>query len=174
MPATAPYSRVASVTGNVLTVLADEGAKFTAPFDALIWAVQMAPRARGIDSTEIKVTAVDGDNLTFIPTDAFEIVPGLMIGVLSRQDIYVLGDVVTLTGTFVPPNDSAVSAGKLHIQGPQGDLTVIEGTALHIVGPGDYYFDFTPPERGGWKAQWEAATGARSATIDFFVGMDSL
>jgi hypothetical protein len=152
---TAPYSSIRSVnaSGSALAVLEDEGAKFTAPFTALVWSNNDPPQAG--NNTHLLVTDVTDDTLTFITTDSFHLVPGQMIAETQRAPTYPLRSGVTVSHDFEADDRPYI----LYLRSPQGELAQY-GSVLGVQddGNGVAFFSFDPDKAGEWKYRFASAT----------------
>jgi hypothetical protein len=156
---TAPYSRIQRVIDAThLEVMRDEGAKFPPPpFTAIVWRSQQVPRSGTgtgtLNNTQLAVTAVVDDVLTFAVTDggAFPPEGGDMIAVLARLPHTEIGEVVSLSHDF-GSNDPPYNV-QLHA--PNGSIFgVVPGTDNGFGAVALSYRATTP---GHWHYRFESA-----------------
>ncbi len=143
------YSHILTAPGTAgdrFTVDHYEGARFSAPFTALVWH-PTEPK----DFVTVAVSATDGDDLLFTPPDTEELIqPGMRIATKADIDIYAFGDPVTLDGNLT----------LAHVSGPQGD---------------DFYgstpYTFIPEDEGLYTFRFEEEAGSAGHSPDdyFFV-----
>jgi hypothetical protein len=170
----APISRVNTApvpgdSGTTLSVTVEDGDFLpNAPFDALVWPVQQLP-VIGVNACYLHVTAVDGDEFTFIrETPTISIQSGLMFASVSTVPVHSLGDTfdVQPLGAFGDPDYS------LHLTTPQGATEIIDcgGTALVTFEPdGSGLATWHAEESGTYYYAFEDNAGLRTPDESFFV-----
>lgn len=149
----APYSTILSVSGGKIVVASDDGAKFTAPFTALIWTANQVPKVG--NHTHVSVTAVSDDTLTYTATDGFVIKAGMSIAVSARIDVHQLRSAVTIDEDFGATDPPYL----LYLRSPEGELAAY-GSATGVTdnAAGHAYFSFEPDLGGLWRWRFSSAT----------------
>lgn len=150
----APVSLIATApspadAGTTLAVSLDSGDRFPpTPFVGLVFPVQTIPE-RGVDSEEVTVTEIDGDDFTLVRApDPIAITAGLQIAALRSIPVYAYDEEVTFRTTFSTPD----APYRLRLRDPEGGTVILDATddaggAAHV--------DYEVAQGGVWNARWE-------------------
>lgn len=148
--------------GTTLAVALDSGDRFPEPpFVGLVFPIQTIP-TRGVDSEEVTVIEIQGDNFTIVRADdPIEITNTLQIAALRAIPVYAYREEVTFAGTFA----SADGPYRLYLRDPEGGTVVLDATDG---GGGVVSAEYEVALGGVWNLRWQGEHTALSES-SFFV-----
>lgn len=151
-----------SDAGTTLSVQPDSGDRYPLPpFVGLVFPVQTIPE-RGVDSEEITVTSIDGDDFVIVRAgNPIHITAGLQLAALRSIPTYGYGEGVAFSATF--PNADAPY--RLHLRTPEGGTVTLDGVDA---GGGATHVSYEVEEGGVWNSRWESQNASLPES-SFFV-----